>query len=128
MDFNIKILYEQAATVKLPGTMQGIHSCSEKIVFAHLNHNLERDKAISLTASCTPEVLIKKKNIYFPEVKSITDLQILIQNIDKLIICDGVDDDGKKSSDCNAYVNEDILISVKRTLNSKKKIQMQTMY
>lgn len=125
LDFNIKILHEQAATVILPRSMWGIHACPKKTIFAHLNNNLECDKTISFSTTCKPEVLILKKNIDFLEVKSIMDLQNLIQIVDSLIICDGVNGCGKRSDNCVGYVNEDILLPTNQNLNSKRKIRCE---
>ena len=50
-------------------------------------------------------------------VKSILDLQILIQNVDLLIICNGVTNNGKQSADCTGYINQGTLIAVCRTVN-----------
>jgi len=59
MEFNIKTIHEQSATIVFPGSIyRGIHTHPGKTIFAHLNHNLECDKTTSFTNKGTPEVFI----------------------------------------------------------------------
>lgn len=71
--------------------MWGLHLIPlKKIAFVHINDQLKTDKTVVFTDSCLPSVVIIDKQIEVNEIKSETDLQLLLQNVDSFKICKGV--------------------------------------
>lgn len=99
--------------VVLPGNMWGIHQIPRKYtVFTHINEDLENYKNVCFTTSCMQNVKLIKKSVYFPIVKSLEDLQNLLQNVHNLVICIENTYDGKRPKEC--LVNLPIYKKIKR--------------
>ncbi|CAI6352796.1 unnamed protein product [Macrosiphum euphorbiae] len=97
-EFTVEDLHSIANKIVLPGNMWGMHQNPGKCtVFTHINDNFENDKIVHFSTTCLPNVILIKKCMYFPKVKSFEGLQNLLNDIHNLVICVGRNDDGKRS-------------------------------
>uniref|UniRef100_A0A146L0W7 THAP-type domain-containing protein n=1 Tax=Lygus hesperus TaxID=30085 RepID=A0A146L0W7_LYGHE len=94
------------SSIKLPGTMWGVHTSPELTIFCHLDALRQADKCVEFRQeNPDPTVTLRGKVVMVEQgIKNKDDVEVMLQNVHAIRLCSGASP-GKFSSACSTQLH-----------------------